>query len=173
MTDEATAKFRFDTRFREAMEAGATPEEAAESVLAEAPRDDLESVLFKWATNRARWINRRDVVNEERRIEATGATVAEVVASGAGRISSMMFYVDGEFVMWDQATAEQHEARAAMQRRLAGECIQDAVRHEDAARMIREAGVACLAQIGTAKGLAPPKTGARSRTHRRRQAAAA
>ena len=171
MTDETTAKFRFDTKLREAIEAGADPESAAAAVLLTAPRDDLESALFKWAANRARWISRRIVVNEERRIEAGGGTVAQAVTSG-DPVRAMTFYVDGEIVRWDEATADQHEARAAMQRRLAGECVADAVRHEEAARQIREAGVACLAQIGTANQVSSPDVPTRSRASRRKAIAA-
>lgn len=53
----------------------------------------------------------------------------------------------GQMVVWDQATPEQHDARAANQRRRAGACIEDAERHELAARTIREAGATCLAKI--------------------------
>lgn len=50
-------------------------------------------------------------------------------------------------IYWDQATAEQHEMRAAMQRKMARGCILDAERHEQAAQLIREKGVKCLADL--------------------------
>jgi hypothetical protein len=51
---------------------------------------------------------------------------------------------DGTRVEWGRATAEQHLERARMQRRLAGDCIDDSKRHEQAAKEIRAAGVTCL-----------------------------
>lgn len=54
---------------------------------------------------------------------------------------------DGSSVLWERATPEQHRARAAWQRKLAGECIADAERHEQAAREIEEAGVRCLRDL--------------------------
>jgi hypothetical protein len=51
---------------------------------------------------------------------------------------------DGTRVEWGEATEEQHLARAEMQRRLSGDCIKDAKRHEQAAKEIRLAGVRCL-----------------------------
>lgn len=53
----------------------------------------------------------------------------------------------GEFVAWGTATAEQHEARAEWQRGSAVQLVADARRHEVAATLIREAGVACLSEI--------------------------
>ena len=54
---------------------------------------------------------------------------------------------DGSSVPWLSATAEQHRARAAWQRKLAGECVTDAKRHEQAAKEIEEAGVRCLRDL--------------------------
>lgn len=60
------------------------------------------------------------------------------------------FRVEGEYVMWEDATAEQHEARAEQQERTAAGFIRTAERHRIAAKMIREAGVTCLREIGGA-----------------------
>ena len=104
MTDETTAKFRFDTKLREAIEAGADPESAAEAVLLAAPRDDLESALFKWAANRARWIGRRIGVNEDRRLEAGCWTVAQAATSVAP-VRAMTCYLDEDIDRLDCAHA--------------------------------------------------------------------
>jgi hypothetical protein len=54
---------------------------------------------------------------------------------------------DGSVVHWLDATAEQHRARAAWQRELAGNCVKDAKRHEAAAAEIEAAGVTCLRDL--------------------------
>lgn len=173
MTEEK-ARLSMDKRLRSLLRSGATPEDAAAAVVKKATRADLEALMASWALHRARHISRRLVVHAERAVEAAGSTVAVAVAAGAPQVRGIMAYVDGHgLVAWDQMTADQHDARAAMQRRLAGECIQDAERHEEAARMIREAGVTCLAEIGTATPAALPNEQPRSRTSRRRQAIAA
>jgi len=52
--------------------------------------------------------------------------------------------LDGTRVAWGKATAEQHEARAAMQRAYASRSLEDAKRHDWAAGEIRAHGVTCL-----------------------------
>lgn len=54
---------------------------------------------------------------------------------------------DGSRVAWLEATVAQHNERAAMQRRLAGTCLVDAERHDQAAKLITESNVTCLAEI--------------------------
>ena len=63
---------------------------------------------------------------------------------------------DGRVVLWGEATADDHLARAAAQRKLGARCILDAERHEDAAERIRAAGVRCLNQLPPAGDLAKP-----------------
>jgi hypothetical protein len=62
---------------------------------------------------------------------------------------------DGTRVEWGEATEGQHLARAEMQRRLSGDCIKDAERHEQAAKEIRAAGVRCLNDLKKKKGAIP------------------
>jgi hypothetical protein len=62
-----------------------------------------------------------------------------------GDLSEEVFsLLDGTRVRWGQATAEQHEARAAMQRAYANRSLEDAKRHDWAAETIRTRGVTCL-----------------------------
>jgi len=54
---------------------------------------------------------------------------------------------DGSRVPWLEATAAQHRDRADMQRRLAGQCLVDVERHEQAADLIEAHNVSCLDEI--------------------------
>lgn len=54
-------------------------------------------------------------------------------------------------VPWLEATAEQHLERAERQRARAVPLLEDAQRHERAARDIRDAGVSCLADLDVQK----------------------
>lgn len=56
---------------------------------------------------------------------------------------------DGTYVEWLKATPAQHLDRAEMQRRLAGKCLVDVERHEQAAKLIKKHKVTCLAEIGS------------------------
>lgn len=83
----------------------------------------------------------RELINEvaeETRLETTRELLATVFAVG-----------DGSQVTWGAATSEQHERRIEMLAGNASGVIETAARHVAAVRMIREAGVACLAEIGT------------------------
>jgi len=95
----------------------------------------------------------RNAVREEED-EAFGNPTEPVVALTemlSGPLEQRRLLLEGSFVgvggrrvLWGEASAEDHDERAARQRRLAGSCLVDAQRHEEAARMIREAGVTCL-----------------------------
>jgi hypothetical protein len=58
---------------------------------------------------------------------------------------------NGDRVTFRDATAEQHMARAAYLREMAATDMQTASRHDEAARMIRAAGVLNLAEVYAAK----------------------
>ena len=67
-------------------------------------------------------------------------------------LAGEMFWIpdgtkDGYYVSWGDATEEQHLARADNQRERARSEVEDADRHEEAADIIHEAGVACLAEV--------------------------
>lgn len=78
-----------------------------------------------------------DEVAGETRLETTRELLSTIFALG-----------DGCQVTWGDATAEQHEQRIEMLTRNAAGVVETAARHAAAVRMIRESGVACLAQIG-------------------------
>lgn len=68
------------------------------------------------------------------------------------RIAGELFWIpdgtkDGYYVSWSEATEEDHLARAENQRERASAEIEDARRHEEAAGIIHEAGVNCLAEV--------------------------
>lgn len=62
-------------------------------------------------------------------------------------LSTMFALGDGERVTWGEASIEQHEQRIALLVGNAAGNVETAARHEVAARMIREAGVTCLAEV--------------------------
>lgn len=57
---------------------------------------------------------------------------------------------DGVYVLWGEATPEQHEARAGWLHGQAAALVETARRHERAALLIRDAGVVCLNDLGLA-----------------------
>jgi hypothetical protein len=93
-----------------------------------------------------RHLCRRRVRHIEQRVDEELSTLSTPEDRIKAReiLAQETFAVGGIRVEWGAATAEQHLERAAMQRRLSGDCIKDAERHEQAAAEIRAAGVRCL-----------------------------
>lgn len=68
------------------------------------------------------------------------------------KLASENFWISScGFVPWLKATAEQHIERATSQRSRAVPLLEDAERHERAARDISEAGAKCLADLDVRK----------------------
>jgi hypothetical protein len=64
------------------------------------------------------------------------------------QLAGEYFHVPSKgLVRWDEATAEEHEERAEFQRKMGTACYEDADRHIAAAKVIRDAGANCLADI--------------------------
>lgn len=146
------------------LRAGRSPEEATEAVIATASRDDLAEWVMDQTLRIAKEASRRITWEMEQAAAAATGIVRAVVEREP--VSARCFFVPGEgMVEWATATAEQHLARAKMQRQHAGACISDAERHEAAANEIRQAGVSCLAEIGDASDCAKLEVPARRSTH--------
>lgn len=60
---------------------------------------------------------------------------------------SESFYLDGVWVIWGEATVEQHQLRAAQLRAIADRSIETAARHEQVAETLTAAGASCLAEL--------------------------
>lgn len=71
----------------------------------------------------------------------------DLLANRMKLLTTTFALADGTRVKWLEATPVQHRERAAMQRKLAGRCLVDAERHEQAANLIEEFNVSCLAEI--------------------------
>jgi len=68
------------------------------------------------------------------------------------KLAAECFYIPSSgMIPWLEATAEQHLERAERQRARAVPLLEDAQRHERAARDIREAGANCLADLDVRK----------------------
>ncbi len=116
--------------------------------------DELRRELLPYVRYRAMVMLRRDVRVAEHEVfgtgtgSATGAAIrANLMERRALLIGKTFALRDGTRVAWTDATPEQHRERAAIQRELAGHCIVDAKRHEEAAKVIEEFGVSCLAEV--------------------------
>ena len=128
---------------RAAIKKGATPEAATATALARASRGDLISFVRPVVESEAQRIARCMTSVREAAFEPVAIATPEALQA----LKEDSFWVDGEMVPWAKATAAQHLARAAAQRRMAGGLIRDAERHEAAAQAIHEAGVSCLAEL--------------------------
>lgn len=81
--------------------------------------------------------------SESREPEGRPAAIKELMEKG-------FLLPDGDYVLWGEASPEQHEARAGWLHGQAAALVETARRHEHAARLIRNAGVSCLNDLGTA-----------------------
>lgn len=92
-------------------------------------------------------LKRARIVGKARQRRPLNAAAVDLLAQREQLLHETFVLSDGTRVRWLQATAAQHRDRARLQRKLAGEYIADAERHETAAEIIEENGVNCLAEI--------------------------
>lgn len=124
--------------------AGQSPESAAASALDGMTKEQLIQFVLPEVERLARSFERGRVRRVERAAFA-GPTRPDAV----GRLVAESFMLpDGRLVSWGSATADDHIARAAWQRSNAADVIADAQRHELAAKLISDAGVLCLNDLG-------------------------
>lgn len=148
---------------REEVDAGHTPESATSTALKKLTRDQAISLAHPFILSEAKKVARSNVRALEDRAfrppvdesaepseRAYEERPAPFMPPGEWRRAlwdECFSLADGTLVKWGEATAEQHEARAAEQRRLSITTGMDADRHEWAAKTIRDAGVDCLNDI--------------------------
>jgi hypothetical protein len=94
--------------------------------------------VVNWQRNRARAIERAYAR------QRTGADPVDPCAAVKDLLATKFFSPLRGYVLWGEATVEDHLAYAQMQRKLADGLVQTAELHEDAARRITAAGVRCL-----------------------------
>lgn len=131
------------------------PDEAAWAYLnAFSDIDELRESVFPYVRNEFRIIHRRRTLAQEKKTFDKPSKNLDQVRLPVALLTNRLLLVtetfalsDGTRVKWLEATPAQHRERAAMQRRLAGSCILDAERHEQAADLIEQFGVSCLAEI--------------------------
>ena len=121
------------------------PQSAARAAMSAHP-ENWEEWLHELLVREAKHRLRGMALEVERSVDHE--PVAEAVIALADEAFALP---SGRWVPWATATIADHLERAAWQRQLAGTCVKDAERHEEAARKIQEAGVACLAELGKAE----------------------
>jgi hypothetical protein len=137
-------------QLREALKAGATPEDAVRkvlgpfgAVLAEAGNDHLVGYARPAVLSEARRLGRQLIRRAEDR--SFGAAPA---SRDRMRLGQIEFHLpDGQVVSWADATAEQHGARIAWLRTYISSVEEDLARHERAAKLLAEHGAAKLSDI--------------------------
>ena len=154
MAEDLTAPELARTLIREQLAVHADVEQIPTIVAGQLSKRQLEQLALPWLNAMVKKYNRDRV----RRIEdlafpefdhnprSSGSPTP--VAEAREQLWQEGFSLnDGTYVLWGEATAEQHEQRAAEQRQLARTIDDDADRHEWAAKKIRDAGVTCLNDI--------------------------
>lgn len=115
---------------------------------------DHEAARYLWHEARPAWAERiaNEVRSRTRRHEVAmfrAVENGEPIMTAVSRLVNDSFIVDysGRRVAWLDATAEDHDARAAFLRKQAADSIRGAERHEWAAETIRAHGVVCLGEV--------------------------
>jgi hypothetical protein len=149
-----------ETQLLRILRRGVDPAGAVAEVVGLCRKQDLVPLATPALENLARDLARSLVSERERRFPIDQVATPDALAA----LAADSFWVNGRAVAWLTATAEDHLARAAQQRRLAGTLVEDAERHEYAAREIQAAGVRCLKDLADAATSVPkPTPGARRR----------
>lgn len=140
------------------LDTGAHPYDAADAALYEVLAPIRSGAVRDAIATRLSGLVRGEAVGLARKRTRKRENAAWRDAESAGGVSALDvvrerlvadgFQVGGEWVSWLDASAEQHELRAAEQRERAAFLVVDAERHEEAARAIRAAGVSCLRELG-------------------------
>ena len=130
------------------------PSMAAAAYLADLSEDELRSQLFPIVRGRIASLQRARVrAVEDQVFGGNGAGPAptrlpvDLVANRLKLTGETFPLADGRRIKWLEATAAEHRERAAMQSKLAGQCLIDSDRHIQAAELIEQYGVTCLAEL--------------------------
>lgn len=132
----------------ERIEAGSTPEEAAEEVMASAEREAIAELALPNLIVMARRIQ-RDVARRAEVLTRADMDELGIDAASAARkhlVDQKFALPDGTWVEWAYATHNQHIERATWMRQHAEASIKDAELHEQAAALIHKHKAKCLAE---------------------------
>ncbi len=109
--------------------------------------DLIRQYLHPAVKNQIHTARRMIVLEKERAVDSEIRAGVDPSAARK-KLNHETFYIaSAGFVPWLEATAEQHLERATAQRMRAQSELEDAARHERAARDIQTAGVRCLADL--------------------------
>ena len=121
-------------------------DEAAWAYLGRLNEYELRAQLFPHVHREIVKLRRQRIVRPQRQPRESAAAV-DLLAQRDALMRETFVLSDGTRVRWLQATPAQHRDRAMLQRRLAGQYLEEAQRHEAAAELIEQRGVTCLAEI--------------------------
>jgi len=122
-------------------------DEAAWAYLGGLNEYELRGQLFPHVHREIVRLRRQRIVRPALKPRTMNAAAVDLLARREALMRETFVLSDGTRVRWLQATPEQHRDRAMLQRRLAGQYLEEAQRHEDAAELIEQRGVTCLAEI--------------------------
>lgn len=138
---------------RAALEAGDTPEQAYDRAVADVDKDQLAEHFRPLGIEEARHLVRSASRKVENRLFGRGGLTverhkAEHRVRGVRDILATTVWFDaGQTVSWLDATVEQHEQRAVEQEQRAEVLHEDADRHRQAVKILRECGKQKLADV--------------------------
>lgn len=153
MSEDLTATEQARVLIRDHLDNHTNPDAIPAIVAGQLTKTDLEQLALPWLNAAVKKYGRERVRRLEDQVfpnpdHEPAAPVPNPVEEYRTQLWAEGFSLnDGTYVLWGEATAEQHEQRAAEQRKLARAAEIDAARHEYAASMIRRAGVRCLNDI--------------------------
>lgn len=140
---------------RELVSQGVEPERAVAQALRGASRADLDDTVKPLLLSDAQNLHRsmvRDLEKKAFPLPNEEPAAPDVQAEARAALLGEGFSISGRWVLWSQATAEEHRARAQYLRSMAASTLDTAKRHEQAADDIEAAGVTCLAEINEYQG---------------------
>jgi hypothetical protein len=109
--------------------------------------DQLRAELYPYIRNVMASLQRARVRAVEDEVFSSEDGTCDLIAQRMRLITEWFPLPSGRRVSWLEATAAEHRERAEYQRRLAGKCVVDAERHEQAADLIESHKVTCLMEI--------------------------
>jgi hypothetical protein len=122
--------------------------EATRAYLSGMNKAQLLTECFAAVRNDMRIVMREQTRGAEHRaFGSVEGKALDVLSDRAQLVDQYFCLEDGRWVLWLQATVEDHLDRAAWQRKLASGHVTDAEHHEQAADLISAAGVSCLEEL--------------------------
>lgn len=122
-------------------------EQITARVIDELSDEEQENWLHRLVGYEVNRIRRRATRQREIKVRTDIAAGADPTHARRTLMNDSFVLPDGRWVMWLEATADDHLARAGWLRSQEESIRETRVMHEQAARLITEAGVRCLADL--------------------------